>query len=152
MKNQFGILFGLVSALGCAWPGVGLAGSSKSLADCAAMDNVFVRVGCYSEIAVAEGNPDICDQIKDHHLAYANCITQVALSKQDATICDRIDGDHPKALCIIRSERSPATTRTAPASSRAIFARPARRRERLRISKGGSGVGLRFTVYENSER
>ncbi len=101
MKNSIEIIFSVVTLV-CVQPGASFAGSTESLAKCASETNVFVRVGCYSEIAAAEGDPEICGQIKDHFLGYANCISEVAMSKRDAVICEHIGKDHPKGLCIIK--------------------------------------------------
>ncbi len=73
---------------------------SKTVADCQLMSNEFQQVGCYSDVAVQEGDVSICDNIK-MQAGIPNCITQVAKSKKDATICNGIEGDHPKTLCLV---------------------------------------------------
>ena len=94
----------LIVAVGFAGPVVFGADPdpAEQQTECQAMDNPFMRMECYTRLAVTEGNPRICYDLDDALSGRQSCIIEVALSKKSAPVCRRLSGDHARTLCYRR--------------------------------------------------
>lgn len=78
------------------------ASRGKSLSDCAAEAMIVVKVGCYTELALAENDETVCEQIEKPVAGRNSCYNELAQARKDADICEKIDGAQMQVLCLSR--------------------------------------------------
>ena len=78
------------------------ANSGKTPRDCEAEKMIVVKVGCYTEAALAENDETICERIDTPVTGRNNCYNELAQAKTDADICGKIEGDQLQAICLSR--------------------------------------------------
>ena len=76
--------------------------SGKTLSDCEAETIIVVKVGCYTEAALAENDETICERIEKPVTGRNNCYNELAQAKTDADICGKIEGDQMQVICLSR--------------------------------------------------
>jgi len=93
---------GILGGLGGLGVGGGNGGSAESksckvppealglkLTDCQRMKQLLEKTSCITAVALTEGDPDVCDNIKEDLLVGA-CVAVIAECKQDESICARL--------------------------------------------------------------
>jgi hypothetical protein len=79
----------IVLLVGCILVISGCTSQGGSLGDCDRMEDQLKKNQCYEQIAIDEGNPDICTKVRGN-LMTEQCYIKVAAGNGDKEICDNI--------------------------------------------------------------
>jgi len=67
--------------------------------ECAGLNDEFDKSLCYTDLAVANQDPIICNKLSDKFGVKDNCLISVAIDKKEISICDKITIQYSKDYC-----------------------------------------------------